>query len=283
MNSLRYLSGSLALAGMMMLAACGQKEEKKADTDSVVKVVTEEEELEEFSSPDLGLWNLTGPVSGAVFYSYEVKDSTAQPDPMLTIGMDSVTYNRQGLITSMVSGSILKGKTEIASDLRFNYDEDGRFTSGTEATSGSAHKVKLSRTSGGYLQVLQVLGPDGELSTSDSYYRLTEWVAGTMYSTQIEDSEGTIRSTYTNNADGMPEKVVTKISDMGGETRIEEDYRYTEFDKYGNWIERRVIERTTITEGEADGTNQKTTNHLLYRLDRRNIYYYPPKEPTDSK
>lgn len=282
MFKLSYISAA-ALVLMLIFTTCGTKTSGSSDSDSTVKVAVEEEEvLEEFSSPDLGLWHLTGPVSGAVFLSYELKDTLSQPDLTLSAGMDSITFNREGLVTSMVSGSRLKGKTTIDSDLRFTYKADGSFLSGTEATSHDKLTVKLSRTSGGYLQVLQVLGPDGELSATDCYYRLIEWVGGTLFSNDIEDTEGTIRSSYTNNADGLPDKVVTKISDMGGETSIEEQYTYLKYDKYGNWIKRRVLELTNITEGEADGTNMKTTHHSQWRLDRREIYYYPPRATSPS-
>lgn len=271
-----------ALLAAVLLVACGGKGDGGGDTDSVMSVETEEEEvLEEFSSPDLGLWHLTGPVRGAVFMSYEVKDSLSQPKDAMTAGIDSITFDRDGRVSTMVSGIMEKGKFTAASDLRFEYTPTGEFKSGTE-TVGPSHGnktyVKLSRSSGGYFQVLQVLGADRELSHSDSYIRLVEWANGRIHSEQIEQGgEGTVRVTYTYNPDGFPASVTSKISDMGGETRIEERYTYTEYDKYGNWTERRVEAIADVTEGEADGTHQETTRTVSHRLDRRLIYYYPPR------
>lgn len=274
----------------VLFVACGGKG-NGGDTDSVMstEVEEEEEELEEFSSPDLGLWHLTGPVRGAVFMSYEVKDSLSQPTDAMTAGIDSITFDRDGRVSTMVAGVMEKGKFTPSSDLRFEYTPSGEFKGGTE-TVGPSHGnktfVKLSRSSGGYFQVLQVLGADRELSHSDSYIRLVEWANGRIHSEQIEQGgEGTVRVSYGYNSDGFPSSVVSKISDMGGETRIEEIYTYTEYDKYGNWTERRVVAVADVTEGEADGTHQETTRHVSYRLDRRLIYYYPPRtdgEPASS-
>ena len=106
---------------------------------------------------------------------------------------------------------------------------------------------------------------------------LLSWLTDNVLEQIEQGGEGTVRVTYTYNPDGFPASVTSKISDMGGETRIEERYTYTEYDKYGNWTERRVEAIADVTEGEADGTHQETTRTVSHRLDRRLIYYYPPR------
>lgn len=276
---LRPMLPALLIAGLVV--SCAKEQKKSSDSDSLPAPKVEEEPLEEFSSPDLGLWNLTGPVSGASFASYEVKDSTSMPNPADVCTLDSITFNRQGLVTSMVNGAVEKGKLTLASDLEFTYDADGNFVSGKEKVAhahGNSIIVKLSRSSGGYLQMLQLLGPDRELSNSDTYVRLLEWTNGLLfYDTLEQGGEGTVRVKYKYNEDGMPQKVTSTISDMLGETKIEATYVYVKFDRYHNWTERRVLEMTEDTEGEADGTNMKTSRHRGYRYDRRHIWYYPPE------
>lgn len=269
---------------MLAWSGCSsQKKDDGRDTDTARREAPQEEVLEEFSSPDLGLWQLTGPVSGAVFYSYAVNDDKSLPASGEDCGLDSITFNEQGLVTSLIGGNVEKGKLVKASDLRFRYDENGNFVSGQEAAAATRGlRVKLSRSSGGYLQVLQVLGSDGEISNDDAYIRLIEWTSGTLYSDETESADGTVRTVYTYNDDGLPEKITSTIADMSGDIKITEHYSYTAADKYGNWTERRVRVDVENTEGEADGTNMKTTRSHNYRLDRRKIYYRPPAPGKDA-
>lgn len=285
-KNLRILYVVPVLLGIISAAGCsGEKESKASDSDTVVSAEPEEE-LEEFSSADLGLWNLTGPVAGAVFYSGEIGKDGKEPSADAVYGLDSITFNRQGLVTSLVSGELHKGTLTLASDLEFRYNESGEFISGDEKMAkahGNSIHVKLSRSSGGYLQMLQLLGPDRELSNSDTYVRLLEWGNGCLiYDTLEQGGEGTVRVKYTYNSDGYPEKVVSTIADMGGETRIEDRYTYTEYDRYGNWTRRTVERQVKDTETEPDGTNAKTTESTSRHLDRRRIYYYPPKDRPDD-
>lgn len=277
----------VAAVALSLLAACGADSERRNDdTDTVAVAEPEEEVLEEFSSPDLGIWHLTGPVSGAIFLSYEVKDSTAMPAESTPASMDSVTYDRQGLLTSMVSGAVTGTKMEIYNDLQLAYDAKGNFVSGRDVCAekrGNKVKVKLGRSSGGYLQMIQVLGPDLELSHSDTFARLLEWSNGLLFYDETEvGGEGTVRLRYSYYPDGRPEKVVSTIADMGGETKVEERYRYVSEDKYGNWTERRVDCTEQVTEGEADGTHLQTHRRHTSRVDRRHIYYYPPRPSTET-
>lgn len=280
---LRYLTLLLpGIALLVLTAGCGGKTETTTVDSSVDSAeVEEEEELEEFSSPDLGLWNLTGPVAGASFTSEETNKNWEANSKNNEVGLDSITFNRQGLVTSFVSGSYAGNKLTPASDLEFTYNEQGEFTSGNEKMAkehGNSIFVKLSRSSGGYLQMLQLLGPDKELSNSDTYVRLFEWANGLLfYDTLEQGGEGTVRVKYSYNIDGFPDKVVSTIADMGGETKIEDEYEYTDFDRYGNWTERRVTRHITDTESEADGTNATTKKSTTYQIDRRKIYYYPPE------
>lgn len=281
---------TILLWGLLLpcaIVSCGGGEAKNdsVDTDTV-PTTREEEELEEFSSPDLGLWHLTGPVSGAVFLSYEVADTTSLPAAGAACSLDSVTYDRAGLLTSMVSGTLGGGKLEIYNDLRIKYNDSGEFVSGSDvaaAKRGNTVVLKLGRSSGGYLQMIQALGADRELSNSDTFMRLLEWSNGLLFYDETEvGGEGTVRLRYNYYPDGLPQKVVSTIADMGGDTKVEETYTYTARDKYGNWTERRVISREEVTEGEADGTNLTTHRRTTYRLDRRTIYYYPPRDKEET-
>ncbi len=264
-------------AAILLAASCGSEKRQSADSDSLP--AAEKDSIDSFTSPDLGLWHLHGHVSGAAFLSYEVKDENAMPAPDAVAGLDSITFDTRGLLTSLASGSIEKGGTYLDSELLLTYSDSGEFQSGTDkaaAARGNKVVVKLSRTSGGYLQVIQALGTDREMSNPDTFVRLLEWTDGTLYSDETEYSgEGTQRVSYSYNDDGLPDKIVSKISDMSGDISVEEEYSYTQFDNNGNWTERRVKCSSEITDGEADGTNMKTSRTVTNRVDRRRIYYYP--------
>ncbi len=273
----RTLLIAAPVAAVVLAASCGSEKRQNADSDSIP--AAEKDPIDSFTSPDLGLWHLHGHVSGAAFLSYEVKDESAMPTPDAVAGLDSITFDTQGLLTSLASGSIEKGETYLDSELLLTYSDSGEFQSGTDkaaAARGNKLVIKLSRTSGGYLQVIQALGTDRELSNPDTFVRLLEWTDGTLYSDETEYSgEGTQHVTYSYNDDGLPDKIVSKIADMSGDVSVEEEYTYTQFDSNGNWTERRVKCSSEITDGEADGTNMKTSRTVTNRVDRRRIYYYP--------
>ena len=273
----RTLLIAAPVAAVALAASCGSEKRQNADSDSMP--AAEKNSIDSFTSPDLGLWHLHGHVSGAAFLSYEVKDESAMPAPDAVAALDSITFDTRGLLTSLASGSIEKGETYLDSELLLTYSDSGEFQSGTDkaaAARGNKLVIKLSRTSGGYLQVIQALGTDRELSNPDTFVRLLEWTDGTLYSDETEYSgEGTQHVTYSYNDDGLPDKIVSKIADMSGDVSVEEEYTYTQFDSNGNWTERRVKCSSEITDGEADGTNMKTTRTVTNRVDRRRIYYYP--------
>lgn len=273
----RTLLIAAPVAAVVLAASCGSEKRQNADSDSMP--AAEKDPIDSFTSPDLGLWHLHGHVSGAAFLSYEVKDESAMPAPDAVAALDSITFDTRGLLTSLASGSIEKGETYLDSELLLTYSDSGEFQSGTDkaaAARGNKLVIKLSRTSGGYLQVIQALGTDRELSNPDTFVRLLEWTDGTLYSDETEYSgEGTQHVTYSYNDDGLPDKIVSKIADMSGDVSVEEEYTYTQFDSNGNWTERRVKCSSKITDGEADGTNMKTSRTVTNRVDRRRIYYYP--------
>ena len=273
----RTLLIAAPVAAVVLAASCGSEKRQNADSDSMP--AAEKNSIDSFTSPDLGLWHLHGHVSGAAFLSYEVKDESAMPAPDAVAALDSITFDTRGLLTSLASGSIEKGETYLDSELLLTYSDSGEFQSGTDkaaAARGNKLVIKLSRTSGGYLQVIQALGTDRELSNPDTFVRLLEWTDGTLYSDETEYSgEGTQHVTYSYNDDGLPDKIVSKIADMSGDVSVEEEYTYTQFDSNGNWTERRVKCSSEITDGEADGTNMKTSRTVTNRVDRRRIYYYP--------
>ena len=273
----RTLLIAAPIAALMLAASCGSEKRQSADSDSMP--AAEKDSIDSFTSPDLGLWHLHGHVCGAAFLSYEVKDESTMPAPDAVAGLDSITFDIHGLLTSLASGSIEKGETYLDSELLLTYTDSGEFQSGTDkaaAARGNKVVVKLSRTSGGYLQVIQALGTDREMSNPDTFVRLLEWTDGALYSDETEYSgEGTQRVSYSYNDDGLPDKIVSKISDMSGDISVEEEYTYTQFDSNGNWTERRVKCCSEITDGEADGTNMNTTRTVTNRVDRRRIYYYP--------
>ena len=273
----RTLLIAAPVAAVALAASCGSEKRQNADSDSMP--AAEKNSIDSFTSPDLGLWHLHGHVSGAAFLSYEVKDESAMPAPDAVAALDSITFDTRGLLTSLASGSIEKGETYLDSELLLTYSDSGEFQSGTDkaaAARGNKLVIKLSRTSGGYLQVIQALGTDRELSNPDTFVRLLEWTDGTLYSDETEYSgEGTQHVTYSYNDDGLPDKIVSKIADMSGDVSVEEEYTYTQFDSNGNWTERRVKCSSEITDGEADGTNMKTSRTVTNRVDRRRIYYYP--------
>lgn len=273
----RALLTAAPVAAILLASSCGSEKRQSADSDSLS--AAPKDSIDSFTSPDLGLWHLHGHVSGAAFLSYEVKDESAMPAPDAVAGLDSITFDTRGLLTSLASGSIEKGETYLDSELLLTYSDSGEFQSGTDkaaAARGNKLVIKLSRTSGGYLQVIQALGTDHEMSNADTFVRLLEWTDGTLYSDETEySSEGTQRVSYSYNDDGLPDKIVSKISDMSGDVSIEEEYTYTQFDRNGNWTERRVKCSSKITDGEADGTNMKTSRTVTNRVDRRRIYYYP--------
>jgi|GEM_PF-1970096 len=273
----RTLLIAAPVAAVALAGSCGSEKRQDADSDSMPAV--KKNSIDTFTSPDLGLWHLHGHVSGAAFLSYEVKDESAMPAPDAVAALDSITFDTRGLLTSLASGSIEKGETYLDSELLLTYSDSGEFQSGTDkaaAARGNKLIIKLSRTSGGYLQVIQALGTDREMSNPDTFVRLLEWTDGTLYSDETEYSgEGTQRVTYSYNDDGLPDKIVSKIADMSGDVSVEEEYTYTQFDSNGNWTERRVKCSSEITDGEADGTNMKTTRSVTNRVDRRRIYYYP--------
>lgn len=271
------LVAAAPLAAMLLAASCSSDKRQTADSDSLP--TAEKDSIDNFTSPDLGLWHLHGHVSGAAFLSYEVKDENAMPAADAVAGLDSITFDTRGLLTSLASGSVEKGEKYLDSELLFTYSDSGEFQSGTDkaaAARGNKVVIKLSRTSGGYLQVIQALGTDREMSNPDTFVRLLEWTDGTLYSDETEYSEeGTQRVSYSYNDNGLPDKIVSKITDMSGDISVEEEYTYTQFDRNGNWTERRVKCSSEITDGEADGTNMKTTRTVTNRVDRRRIYYYP--------
>ena len=273
----RTLLTAAPVAAILLAASCGSDKRQSADSDSMP--AAPKDSIDSFTSPDLGLWHLHGHISGAAFLSYEVKDESAMPAPDAVAGLDSITFDTRGLLTSLASGSIEKGETYLDSELLLTYSDSGEFQSGTDkaaAARGNKLVIKLSRTSGGYLQVIQALGTDHEMSNADTFVRLLEWTDGSLYSDETEYSgEGTQRVSYSYNDNGLPDKIVSKISDMSGDISVEEEYTYTQFDSNGNWTERRVKCSSEITDGEADGTNMKTSRTVTNRVDRRRIYYYP--------
>lgn len=272
--------GILAVA----LVSCSKQKPQAKPVPRKAQDTAPKEVLEEFDSPDLGLWQLTGPVSGASYYAYETKDTTALVHAGDDCDFDSLTFNREGLVTSMVNGIVEKGKKLVYSDLRFEYTPEGEFRCGREAAEGGKGLVvKLSRTGGGYLQVLQVLGPDKELSADQSYYRLIEWANGILAADNFETPGGNTRTKYHYNPEGLPDQVIARTEDMGGDIVATDTYTYQAFDKYGNWTQRRAVSVVEDTESEPDGTNRKTTKKTVYRLEKRYIYYYPPRTDGDAK
>ena len=88
--------GILAVA----LVSCSKQKPQAKPVPRKAQDTAPKEVLEEFDSPDLGLWQLTGPVSGASYYAYETKDTTALVHAGDDCDFDSLTFNREGLVTS---------------------------------------------------------------------------------------------------------------------------------------------------------------------------------------
>ena len=279
MRNLRLYLFSTSLLMLLILACCS--EEKKQTTASTPKTDIPADTLwkQDFSSPDLALWGLHGPVEMATFESCEVKDSTANPSATATFTCDSVAFTPTGLITTMAFGTKEKGKPEFSSILHIKYDGEGHFLSGSETAQGAEPiKIKIARSSGGYITVMQALGSDGELSTPNSFHRLVDWRDGRLAIDEYELAEGTLRNKYSYSDTDFPSMVTTTLSDMQGDMKEEARYMYTATDEYGNWIERRVTNKVETTEGEADGTNIKKSTYTSYRLERRRISYYGPSQ-----
>lgn len=256
----KYFIGLLAGTLLVLFTACGSKKTEKTDTDSV-SVLTEEQQT--FDSPDLMWKDLTGNVE------YVTVSTVTEGNPRIQT-VDSIRFTLEGRLQFLSTKTNYGGDWMDEIRSAFIYDKDGNLKTATDKADHQM-QVEVDRDEYGritnYRRVDRNAGMDSELAFEERYL----WDENDRVKRyELQGYEWGSSKTFTYDDEGRLVKATERSSDIGVETVSEETYEYVSTDAEGNWTERIVTIKRTISEEEAG----QPVREKLTRKEKRSIKYY---------
>lgn len=251
----------LPILAALILTACNNNAKTVTPatdaTDTLSQNAADSQELAKddasTTSPDILAFGLKGPVKEVITLTYGTEE---QPDGTLIAGevlqKDTISFNASGLVTVDPFGAI------------YEYDKDGKFVKGV------TEKSVMKRDEKGRVIYYNQQNDDED----DAMFTIefTYDAQGRISKVNTSFWEGTQTKTFIYEADNIyPVKMLFESSDEGTNVESEGAYRYTKFDKYGNWTEREhTYSGTETEEGEDDYSSRWSGKNI----ERRTIEYY---------
>lgn len=267
-----FVAPAMVLSALFLLAGCGgrpkQRAAVQADAGMPAETVADGTPADSCGRPVRyneacpALFELTGPVEGCVVECWQTGTAEGeyeQPDMMW--GRD-YEFNRRGYL-------VFDGCTEYTyrADTLFLYGEDARAGMSASLTYDAAGRIVA--------QKLEYEGDavgDGERSTEFSYDD-----AGRLTQTHALLWETSVGTVYTYDAEGRLATRRETAYDYDGNTERVYTYEYVKFDERGNWTERKVTVKSTVTqpvEGAEHEQSEVVHEPDVYQFEFRKITYY---------
>lgn len=267
-------SAAAALAVLFLLAGCGgcpkQRAAAQAETDAGRPTETIGNEIPadscerpvRYNEACPALFELSGPVTNCVVECWQTGTAEGeyeQPDLMWDRDYE---FNRRGYL-------VFDGCTE------YTYRADTVFLYGEDARAGMSASLTYDATGRIVAQKLEYEGNavgDGERSTEYTYDN-----AGRLVRTHTLLWETDVETVYTYGAQGRLASCRETAYDYDGNTERVYTYEYVKFDEHGNWTERKVTVKTTVTqpvEGAEHEQSEIVHEPDIYQMELRKITYY---------
>lgn len=252
------------MAAIMVLGSCQNSNKSGIDASAANTTPIEEEapaQEEEMAAvqtaTDIASFGLKGPVKEVRTVTYE---ATEGADEQLTklekasYGCDTICFNDRGMVTRDPFNGI------------YVYDDSGRFISGV------TEKSEMKRDDKGRIVYYSQRNDDEDDGMFENDFSYDE--QGRLFTVERKFWECTSTETYHYDSDDsiFPIKLLIERSDQGIHVTSENNYRYTEFDDLGNWIEREL--RYIGSETEEGVEEDNTTTWKGQVIERREIVYY---------
>ncbi len=271
----RLYPAILLFAIAAILAGCSSRR-SAAEKESGSAAIAE---ADAFTSPDLALHFLQGPVALC-----ETTESPAsvQPDGTWTAPdraegtlVDTLTFSGEGLLLSQTSYRLYEGEMHPATAIRLTYNVEGKFLKGTDTSVVPPLGVALERNAYGEITLIAVGLPDDGADASYAYRETYTWASGRPDTRELHADEVQSRIKYAYSDGPDPVSATVRSDDIEQTSVSVETYTYTQRDDHGNWTERRV---EITTEGraydvDAEPAGTPTSESTTYRLDRRRLTY----------
>ena len=254
---------SIFMFMIALLAACHNGRQpvagEKEDTvvDSVVNTVEEEiVAVQEYNPTDAESFGLNGNVQEVISQIYSTYDENGELKENFLEKTVEMRFNAWGKVTKDEWGN------------EYGYDADGNYYRGNH-TYTTVKRDKAGRLIQ-YVDVEPNMDNQDNNTISFSYDkagRLTVVTQQGWTGNSEEKREYDKGNSYPSRA------LIAESYEGGGTSNIVQEYRYSSFDEFGNWIVRVVVCSETITEMDEEGMDSTNVKSEI-RIEKRSIVYY---------
>lgn len=278
--------GVLLLAGL--LVACNSKpktNDVENDTDHgepepkevSVKKPAISDEVKNFTSPDLSLYDLHAKVDYAVITTYVATKEGNDFKQGVVETIDSIYFNADGRLIREVKQNCNEESWDKFNTKNFMYTPEGKLKKATLVVDTSNdkinYKLKVSRNSNDYIKSIVYLTTN--LSEEANYEERYVWKDGRLDSCVASYWEALTIDSYEYDADKCPFKHSYVYEDYDGCFTVKSTSRFTAFDECHNWTRCNITRGETYQEWEkGDGESPKLSDSkTTYAIKERQIVY----------
>ena len=226
---------------------------EEADKDTIVN-----SQQSTYSNVDARTFGLLGNVAQVVTTTYEATKSGNRfiRGNKVKNPLDTIAFNKLGLVTHDPFGN------------EYHYDDEGHFQKGL------ADYTRMERNADG-----RIANYDHQEDDEDAnchHHKFIYDAQGRVAKLEMGFYESTCTYTFTFEGDNLwPTTMSIDSMDEGNVYQETTRYRYTQFDKQGNWTERELnVQCLEAEEDPSDGELINKKQYGLQKIETRTISYY---------
>lgn len=258
------------------IAICGCSNSNKNEKNDSGNTVTGQRTTEQaedtdtnFTSPDLGLFNLHGHVVTCVTAKYTAHKTgeSIMASSNMPFAMDSVIFDTTGKLIEIHTASLQNGVMEADFSMKLPYGQE----SSEGLAYGSRAVFKFQRDTEGRFKSWEISDKDGHGNTTISF----GWKDGKLSTYEEDAGEWSSHKTFFHDGANVA-KTEEPYSDIEGIVSQTSVYYYSDIDDAGNWTGRsiKITRKTSDYDEMPDGEEMAIGDESeIYVVETRSIRY----------